>query len=108
MSAIDITEAEARALLQRTLLQSRADHCEVSFRASARGNLRTARNAVSTAGMHEDHVVTVKAMFGRRSARDLPRTGDEVTDPAQRRRHAERVLRHHAQEQWISARQPEQ
>jgi predicted Zn-dependent protease len=79
MSAIDITEAEARALLQRTLLQSRADHCEVAFRASARGNLRTARNAVSTAGMNEDHVVTVKAMFGRRSASASANQLDDAT-----------------------------
>jgi len=79
MSAIDITEAEARALLQRALLQSRADHCEVSFRASARGNLRTARNAVSTAGTNEDHVVTVKAMFGRRSASASANQLDDAT-----------------------------
>jgi predicted Zn-dependent protease len=79
MSAIDITEAEARALLQRVLLQSRADHCEVSLRASARGNLRTARNAVSTAGMNEDHVVTVKAMFGRRSASASANQLDDAT-----------------------------
>jgi predicted Zn-dependent protease len=79
MSAIDISEAEVRALLQRTLGQSRADHCEVSFRASARGNLRTARNAVSTAGMNEDHVVMVRAMFGRRSASTSANQLDDAT-----------------------------
>jgi predicted Zn-dependent protease len=79
MSAIDITEAEARALLLRTLKQSRAEHCEVSLRASARGNLRTARNAVSTAGTNEDHVVTVRAIFGRRSASASANQLDDVT-----------------------------
>jgi predicted Zn-dependent protease len=79
MSATDITEAEARALLQRALLQSRADHCEVSFSASARGNLRTARNAVSTSGMNEDHVVSVRAMFGRRSASASANQLDDAT-----------------------------
>ena len=68
MSAIDLSEAEARALLQRTLKHSRAEHSDVALRASARGNVRTARNAVSTAGLNEDHVVTVTSRFGRRSA----------------------------------------
>lgn len=79
MRVLDISEAEARARLQRALLQSRADHCEVLLRASARGNLRTARNAVSTAGMNEDQVVTVRATFGRRSASASANQLDDAT-----------------------------
>jgi predicted Zn-dependent protease len=102
MSAIDITEAEARALLQRVLRQSRAEHCEVSFRASARGNLRTARNAVSTAGLNEDHVVSVKAMFGRRSASASANQLDEAT--LERTVHAAEELARLAPEdpEWVA------
>ena len=79
MSVTGITEAQARALLTRVLAHSRAEHCEVSLAASARGNLRTARNTVSTAGANEDHVVTVRAMFGRRSASASANQMDEAT-----------------------------
>jgi predicted Zn-dependent protease len=79
MSALDFTEAEARALLQRTLAQSRAEQCEVTLRATARGNVRTARNAVTTAGMNQDHVVGVTARFGRRSASASANQLDDAT-----------------------------
>jgi predicted Zn-dependent protease len=68
MRRIDLSEAAARAILERTLARSAADHSEVTLRATSRGNLRTARNAVSTSGTNEDHVVTVRASFGRRTA----------------------------------------
>ncbi|HEX5631724.1 MAG TPA: metallopeptidase TldD-related protein, partial [Gemmatimonadales bacterium] len=75
----DLTEAEARALLERVLGRSRAEHCEVTLRATRRGNIRTARNTVSTSGVNEDHSVSVRAAFGRRAATATANQLDDAT-----------------------------
>ncbi|MDX2192798.1 MAG: TldD/PmbA family protein [Gemmatimonadales bacterium] len=60
------TEAEAKALLQKALAYSKADACEVNLDGSTRGNVRYARNAVSTAGVTDDLSMVVQSSFGQR------------------------------------------
>ncbi len=44
------TKEEAQKLLQKVLSYSKADECEVSLQGSDSGNIRYARNSVSTSG----------------------------------------------------------
>ena len=43
-----LSESEAHALLQKVLASSRADECEVSLTGGRSGNVRFARNTVSS------------------------------------------------------------
>ena len=45
-----LSKEEAQAILKKTLSFSKADECEISLEGSESGNIRYARNAVSTAG----------------------------------------------------------
>jgi hypothetical protein len=45
-----LSKEEAQAILKKVLSYSKADECEVSLGGSEGGNIRYARNAVSTAG----------------------------------------------------------
>jgi predicted Zn-dependent protease len=60
------SEAEARALLQRVLARSKAEGCEALLQATRGGNVRFARNAVSTSGVIEDATVVVRSRYGQR------------------------------------------
>ncbi len=61
------TADEARALLSRVLRFSRADACEANLFASVSGNIRYARNTVTTAGATRDRTLVVQSNFGQRS-----------------------------------------
>ncbi len=61
------SEAEARALLERVLRLSKADACEVNLTANAGGNIRYARNSVSTAGSTQNTTLVIQSSFGKRS-----------------------------------------
>lgn len=74
-----LTEAEARALAERTLKLSRAEACEVEITAGTQGNIRFARNSVSTAGVQENVAVTIQSRFGRRAGTT---TVNELDDAA--------------------------
>ena len=60
-------EAEAREIIARVLRRSKAEGCEVSIGASNTGNVRFARNAVSTSGTTTNSALSVRSSFGRRS-----------------------------------------
>ena len=64
--AIILTEAEAKALLTKVLSYSKADECEVNLSGEARGNLRYARNEVSTSGSLINKNLVVQSAFGKR------------------------------------------
>ncbi|SKA32356.1 Predicted Zn-dependent protease or its inactivated homolog [Chitinophaga eiseniae] len=57
----------AKALLQKVLAHSKADECEVSLRGEEGGNIRYARNAISTAGDIDNTILSVTSYFGKRS-----------------------------------------
>ncbi len=61
------SESEVRQLLERVLGFSRADECQVAFSARETGNLRFARNTVTTSGGAATVSLGITASFGRRS-----------------------------------------
>ncbi|MBE9462441.1 TldD/PmbA family protein [Dyadobacter subterraneus] len=65
MSVI-LTEAEAKALLQKVLKYSKADECEINISGEKRGNLRYARNEVSTSGAQITQNLIVQSSFGKK------------------------------------------
>ena len=64
--AIILTEAEAKTLLQKVLSYSKADECEVNLLGEERGNVRYARNEVSTSGSLINKNLVVQSAFGKR------------------------------------------
>ena len=64
--SIILTEAEAKALLQKVLSYSKADDCEVNLLGEERGNLRYARNEVSTSGSLINQNLQVQSAFGKK------------------------------------------
>lgn len=62
-----LSETEARTILQKVLALSRADECEVSLGGGRSGNLRFARNTVSTSGASEQMGLSVSSSFGKRT-----------------------------------------
>ena len=65
MSVI-LTEAEAKALLKKVLSYSKADECEVNLLGETRGNIRYARNEVSTSGSLINVNLQVQSAYGKK------------------------------------------
>jgi len=63
----ELTEAQARELLDRALKLSRAEACEINLGGNGGGNIRYARNTVSTAGGTEDLTLVVQSFYGKRN-----------------------------------------
>lgn len=62
-----LSKEEAQVLLKKVLSFSKADACEVSLRGSDGGNIRYARNAVSTAGQINVMSLSVNSTFGKKT-----------------------------------------
>ncbi|MBX2953571.1 MAG: TldD/PmbA family protein [Leadbetterella sp.] len=65
MSVI-LSEAEAKALLQKVIKLSKADECEANLLGEIRGNIRYARNEVSTSGSLINKNLVVQSAFGKK------------------------------------------
>jgi predicted Zn-dependent protease len=61
-----LTQDEAQSICQRVLKYSTADDCSVSIAGNRSGNIRFARNAVSTAGLNDNRTLNVTVAFGKR------------------------------------------
>ncbi|MEZ0609209.1 TldD/PmbA family protein [Fibrella sp. WM1] len=61
-----LSEAEAKALLTKVLSYSKADECEVNISGEERGNIRYARNEVSTSGSRTNQNLVVQSAFGKK------------------------------------------
>ncbi|KQT31923.1 peptidase C69 [Sphingomonas sp. Leaf412] len=61
------TEEQARAICAKAVKMSKADECTAQLTGSIKGNVRFARNDVSTAGLVEDTDLAVQVAFGKRS-----------------------------------------
>lgn len=61
-----LTKDEARALLTKVLSYSKADECEVNLSGTSNGNIRYARNAVSTSGRISQTNLVVSSAFGKK------------------------------------------
>ncbi len=61
------TEQEARKIMEKALSFSTADVCEVNLNGSESGNIRYARNSVSTAGHQSNQTLVIQSSFGKKS-----------------------------------------
>src|SRR5690606_40598730 len=61
------TKEEARKILEKALGFSKADACEINLGGRDSGNIRYARNTVSTSGFGSTQNLTVQASFGKRT-----------------------------------------
>ncbi|WP_028667779.1 TldD/PmbA family protein [Runella zeae] len=62
-----LTKEEAKKIIDKVLAFSKADEMSVSLTGSRTGNIRYARNSVSTSGESYDLALAVTAVFGKRS-----------------------------------------
>lgn len=62
-----LNKEEAQAILKKVLSFSKAEFCEISLNGSDGGNIRYARNAVSTAGQISVMDLAVSATFGKKT-----------------------------------------
>ncbi|RYZ23544.1 MAG: TldD/PmbA family protein, partial [Chitinophagaceae bacterium] len=62
-----LTKEEAQAILKKALSYSKADECTVSLGGTEGGNIRYARNAVSTAGDVTSMSLGVTSAFGKKT-----------------------------------------
>lgn len=62
-----MTEKQAKELLARVLELSEADECECNLSGSNEGNIRYARNTVSTSGEVSDVTLAVQSNFGKQT-----------------------------------------
>jgi predicted Zn-dependent protease len=60
------SESEAKALLEKVIKLSKADECTAQLTGSINGNVRFARNSVSTSGIISDADLVVQVAFGKR------------------------------------------
>jgi predicted Zn-dependent protease len=61
-----LTQEQTKHICDRVLSLSKADECIVTINGSRNGNVRFARNAVSTAGLADDTSIAVQVAFGNR------------------------------------------
>ncbi|WP_273566595.1 TldD/PmbA family protein [Maribacter halichondriae] len=76
------TEEEARKIMEKALGFSTADACEINLSGSESGNIRYARNTVSTSGHRSNQTLVVQSNFGKRSG---TATIDEFDDDSLKR-----------------------
>ena len=61
-----LSSEETKRICDRVMSLSKADECSVTLSGSRTGNIRYARNNVSTAGLVEDTQLAVQVAFGKR------------------------------------------
>ncbi|HDZ03458.1 hypothetical protein LCGC14_0417550 [marine sediment metagenome] len=61
------TKEEARKILEKALSFSKADICEINLSGYNSGNIRYARNTVSTSGFSSNQSLAVQSSFGKKS-----------------------------------------
>ncbi len=76
------TEEEARKIMEKALSFSKADACEVNLDGSESGNIRYARNSVSTSGHRSNQTLVVQSNFGKKMG---TATIDEFDDESLKR-----------------------
>ena len=74
-----LSKDEAQTILKKVLSYSKADECTVTLRGRTSGNIRYARNNVSTAGATDNVSLVVESGFGKRSGVATCNEFDEAT-----------------------------
>ena len=77
------TREEAKKILEKALSFSKADACEINLSGRNSGNIRYARNTVSTAGYQSNQSLVVQSSFGKKVG---TATIDEFDDASGQRR----------------------
>ena len=60
------SKEEAKKILDKVVGLSKAESCEANLNGSVGGNIRYARNSVSTAGENSDVTLVVQANYGKK------------------------------------------
>ena len=74
-----LSQTEAQDILKKVLGFSKADECEATLTGSLSGNVRSARNTISTAGAADNVALAVQSRFGKRSGLATCNEFDEAT-----------------------------
>jgi len=74
-----LSQTEAQDILKKVLSFSTADECEANLNGSLEGNVRSARNSISTAGAVDNVSLAVTSYFGKRSGTATCNQFDEAT-----------------------------
>ncbi|MEP2056485.1 MAG: TldD/PmbA family protein [Maribacter litoralis] len=93
------TKEEAKKILEKALSFSKADTCEINLSGYNSGNIRYARNTVSTAGFSSNQSLAVQSSFGKKSG---TATIDEFDDAS-----LEKVVRRAEELAQLSPENPE-
>ncbi len=93
------SEEEARRIMEKALSFSKADTCEVNLSGSESGNIRYARNTVSTAGYRSNQNLVVQSSFGLKTG---SATIDEFDDAS-----LEKVVKNSEELAQLSPENPE-
>ncbi len=93
------TKEEARKIMEKALSFSKADACEINMGGSESGNIRYARNTVSTSGHRSNQTMVVQSSFGKKSG---TATIDEFDDES-----LEKVVRRAEELAQLSPENPE-
>ena len=62
-----LTQDQAREILAKVMSYSKADECEANLNGNFGGNIRYARNTVTTSGMQNDMTLVVQSSYGKRT-----------------------------------------
>src|SRR5690349_15974718 len=62
-----LSKEEAKRILEKVISFSKADGCEANLNGSNGGNIRYARNTVSTSGEDSNVTLAVQSNFGKKS-----------------------------------------
>src|SRR5580698_864779 len=62
-----ISKDESKQLLERILAYSKAEGCQITLTESHIGNIRYARNTVTTAGKRKNRTVSIMSYYGKKS-----------------------------------------
>ena len=104
----DLSESQAREVLEKVIRMSKSDTCHVGIGGGSGGNIRFARNTVSTAGETSNRSLNISASFGRRTG---SASGNEFDDASLERavRRAEELARLAPENpEWIEPLGPQQ
>ena len=74
-----LSQTEAQTILKQVLAFSTADECDATLSGTTGGNVRSARNSISTAGASDNVSLAVQARFGKRSGLATCNEFDEAT-----------------------------
>ncbi|MGH7493251.1 MAG: TldD/PmbA family protein [bacterium] len=73
-----LTQDQAREILAKVMSYSKAGECEANLNGNSGGNIRYARNTVTTSGMQTDMTLVVQSSYGKRTGTATINEFDDV------------------------------